>query len=188
MVSALKSQKQLVTVSEWQTLGESNAFPPESHIELIEGEVFEMSPIGFKHSGHLNRLNALLSFKIQNRAVISVQNPVQLGDLSEPEPDLTLLKFTADFYSSRHPQPKDVLLLVEVSDSTLIFDRYQKMRLYAAHQIPEYWILNLQDDCLEVYRQPHATGYAEKRELHAGDNINLLAFDDICVQVKELFQ
>lgn len=186
MVSVLE-QRHLISISEWQELGETNYFSSSSHIELIDGEIFEMAPIGFKHSGHLKRLNALLSFLVHGRAVVGVQDPVQLGDFSEPEPDLSLLKLSADFYSSRHPQADDVLLIVEVSDSTLPFDRFQKMRLYALHKIPEYWILNLQDECLEVYRQPNASEYLEKLTLRAGDQINLLAFEDICVQVQELF-
>lgn len=178
------ANKHFITIDEWQKFGEFGLF---QHFELIEGEIIEMAPIGFKHSGHLNRLNALFNFLTYNRAIVSVQNPVQLGRFSEPEPDLMLLKPNADFYSSRHPQADDVLLLVEVSDSTLLFDQTEKMQFYAKHKIPEYWILNLQASCLEVYRQPCLRGYKEKHELDIGETISLLAFEDLCVNVKDLF-
>jgi Uma2 family endonuclease len=131
-------KKHLTNLAEWKKLGEANIFPPESRLELINGEIIEIAPIGSNHAGHLNRLNHVLAPLTSIQAIISVQNPLQLSDLSEPEPDLMLLKPNADFYSSRHPKATDVLLLIEVSESSLAYDQNQKLRLYALHNIPEY--------------------------------------------------
>lgn len=179
-------RKHLTNVHEWHKMGEANIYPPDSHLELIEGEIIEMSPIGFKHAGHLNRLIKLLVKIVPNEIVTSVQNPLQLGDLSEPQPDFMLLKPNADSYSSRLPISEDVLLLIEIADSSLAYDQDQKLRLYAMHHIPEYWLLNLIDNCLEVYRKPKGEVFAEKTTLYQGDNITLSQLPDITIQVSEI--
>ena len=185
-MSAVFPQKHLTNLDEWRRLGEASIFPPESRLELIEGEILHMSPIGFNHAGHTRRLTNLFSKLTFDKAIVSVQNPVQLGDLSEPEPDLALLRLEADFYTSRHPKAEDVLLLIEVSDSTLNFDRNRKMRLYAAYNIPEYWIVNLLDNSLEVYRQPQDGDYLQTMQLKAGDTLNLLKLPELQIQVSEI--
>ncbi|ANE55898.1 Uma2 family endonuclease [Methylomonas sp. DH-1] len=183
---AVFPQKHLTDIAEWRRMGEAGIFPPEARMELIEGEILHMAPIGFNHAGHVNRLNYILTFLTHGSACVSVQNPIQLGDLSEPEPDFLLLKPDPDFYSTRHPNAADVLLLVEVSDSTLRFDREQKRRLYAAHQIPEYWIVNLIDNCLEIYRQPENGDYREQSTLAKTDYANLVSLPDIQVRVADI--
>lgn len=185
-MATVNPTKHLTNLDEWRRLGEANIFPPESRIELINGEILDMAPIGFNHAGHLKRLNNLLTLLVAGKAIVSVQDPLQLGDLSEPEPDFILLKPNADFYSSRHPVADDVLLLIEVADSSLNFDQNQKLRLYALHNIPEYWLLNLNDVCLEVYRKPHGEVYAEKTTLYVGDSIRLSQLPDITVQVADI--
>ncbi|MCK4841111.1 MAG: Uma2 family endonuclease [Methylococcales bacterium] len=179
-------KKHLTNLAEWKKLGEANIFPPGSRLELINGEIIEMAPIGSNHSGHINRLNQLLARFIANQAIVSVHNPVQLGDLSEPEPDLMLLKPNADFYSSQHPDASHVLLLIEVADSSLKFDQNQKLRLYALHNIPEYWLLNVNDACLEVYSQPHNGLYAEKTTLRSGDEITLSQLSNINIKIADI--
>ncbi len=180
-------QKHLTDIDEWRRLGEAGIFPPDNRLELINGEILEMSPIGCNHAGHLNRiLNRLLNIVPGDMAIASVQNPLQLGDLSEPEPDFMLLKPNTDFYSARHPDADDVLLLIEVSDSSLEFDRNQKMHLYALHRIPEYWLLNLNEACVEIYRKPAGDLYAEKRTLTAGDSIILSELPEIRVDIGDL--
>ena len=178
--------KHLTNIDEWRRLGEANIFPPGSRVELIDGEILDMAPIGFNHSGHLNRLNKLLTKLAPDDVIASVQNPLQLGDLSEPEPDFMLLKPNDDFYSSRHPNASDVLLLVEVADSSLTFDQNQKLRLYALHGIPEYWLLNLNDLSLEVYRKPNGEVYAEKTTLHASDTITLSQLPEISIRIADI--
>jgi Uma2 family endonuclease len=179
-------RKHLTDIHEWQKIGEANIFPPESRLELINGEILEMAPIGSNHAGHLKRINSVLTILVSGKAIVSVQDPLQLGDLSEPEPDFMLLKPNADFYSSRHPVADDVLLLIEVADSSLNFDQNQKLRLYALHHVPEYWLLNLNDNCLEVYRKPHGEVYAEKTTLYSGDSVTLTQLPKITVQVAEI--
>ena len=185
-MATVNPTKHLTNLNEWRRLGEAAIFPPESRLELINGEILEMAPIGFNHSGHLNRLNKLLTRLIPDDVIPSVQNPLQLGDLSEPEPDFMLLKPNDDFYSSRHPNADDVLLLVEVADSSLSFDQNQKLRLYALHGIPEYWLLNLNDACLEVYRKPNSEVYAEKTTLRAGDTITLSQLNEISLHIADI--
>jgi Uma2 family endonuclease len=183
---AVFPQKHLTNLDEWHRLGDAGIFPPESRMELIEGEILHMAPIGFNHAGHINRLISFFAPLLAGKAAISAQNPLQLGDLSEPEPDFMLLRPEANFYSTRHPKADDVLLLIEVSDSTLRFDRSQKARLYATYGIPEYWIINLIDNCLEVYRQPQDGDYQDKSILSKTDSLNLLVLPDIRVAVGDI--
>ncbi len=185
-MSAVFPQKHLTDVAEWHRMGEAGIFPPESRMELIEGEILTMAPIGFNHAGHVNRLISFLTISAHGLAIPSAQSPVQLGDLSEPEPDFLLLRPDPNFYTTRHPKAEDVLLLAEVSDSTLRFDREQKRRLYASHCIPEYWIVNLIDNCLEVYRQPQNDDYLDKTVFTQSDTLNLTALPEICVAVADI--
>jgi len=178
--------KHLTNLDEWRRLGEANIFPPESRLELINGEILDMAPIGSNHAGHLKRINNLLSILVAGKAIVSVQDPLQLGDLSEPEPDFMLLKPNADFYSSRHPNADDVLLLIEVADTSLKFDQNQKLRLYALHGIPEYWLLNLNDSCLEVYRRPRGDVYGEKTTLGGNDTLTLSQLPEITLRIADI--
>lgn len=179
-------KKHLTNLAEWKKLGEANIFPPGSRLELINGEIIEMAPIGSHHASHLKRLINLFSTKIQDSAIVAAQDPLQLGDLSEPEPDFMLLRPSSDFYYQNHPTSNDVFLLIEIADSSLRFDQTQKLRLYALHNIAEYWLLNIKDVSLEVYRQPHDGAYAEKTTLHAGDKITLSQLKDISINIADI--
>jgi len=161
-------------------------FRLKAHLELIEGEILTMAPIGFNHAGHLSRLARTFFRTFDDDISIRVQNPIQLGDLSEPEPDLALVKADANDYTTRHPNASDVLLLVEVSDTTLDFDQTTKLRLYATHLVPEYWIVNLIDNCLEVYRQPNDGDYRQQTVLSKTDHLNLVSLPDIQIQVADI--
>jgi Uma2 family endonuclease len=183
---AVFPQKHLTDIAEWHRMGEAGIFPPEARLELIDGEILTMAPIGFNHAGHLRRINTMFTFLVADNALVSIQSPVQLGDLSEPEPDFALLRPEPNFYSTRHPNAADVLLLVEVSDTTLRFDRSQKLRLYATHNIPEYWIVNLIDKCLEVYRQPQDGDYLHKAVLGKTDSLNLVTLPDVRIEVSAI--
>lgn len=185
-MATVNPTKHLTNLDEWHRLGEANIFPPESRLELINGEILEMAPIGFNHAGHLRRINKLFSKLIPDNIITSVQDPLQLGDLSEPEPDFMLLKPNDNFYSSRHPNASDVLLLIEVADSSLMFDQNQKLRLYALHNVPEYWLLNLNDSCVEVYRQPHGDCYGEKTTLRVGDTVTLSQLNQITINIADI--
>lgn len=179
-------KKHLTHLDEWQKMVSAGVFPPECRLELIQGEIIDMAPIGPNHAGHIMRLTNYLAPLIHTRAIINVQNPLQLGDLSEPQPDFLLLKPTPEFYCSRHPTAQDVLLLIEVADSSLAFDQNQKLRLYAMHSIPEYWLLNLNEACLEVYRKPRGEVYAEKITLISSDSITLSQLSDITLQLSKI--
>ncbi len=179
-------RKHLTDIHEWQRLGEANIFPPDSRIELIEGEILEMAPIGPPHSSHLKRIIKLFSKLVQDAAIISVQDPLQLGDLSEPEPDFMLLRPVADFYYANHPTANDVILLIEVAESSLAYDQNKKLRLYALHGVAEYWLLNVNDKCLEVYREPYGEAYAQKCTLRTGDAVTLTLLPDITIQVSSI--
>lgn len=185
-MATVNPTKHLTNLDEWRRLGEANIFPPESRVELINGEILDMAPIGFYHAGHLKRINKLFTRLVPDNIIISVQDPLQLGDFSEPEPDFILLNPNDDFYSSRHPNADDVLLLIEVADTSLKFDQNQKLHLYALHNIPEYWLLNLNDSCLEVYRKPNGDVYAEKTTLRAGDTSTLSQLPEITVRISDI--
>jgi len=183
---AVFPQKHLTDIAEWHRMGEAGIFPPDARLELIDGEILHRAPIGFNHAGHVARLIHALTPILHGQAIVNAQNPVQLGDLSEPEPDFLLLRPDPDFYTTRHPKAADVLLLVEVSDTTLRFDREQKRRLYAKHAIAEYWIVNLIDHCLEVYRQPQHDDYLEQRTLSNSDSLSLVSLPDLVVRVADI--
>lgn len=179
-------RKHLTDIHEWRKLGEANIFPPDSRIELIEGEIIEMAPIGSHHSSHLKRINKLFSSLVKDDAIVSVQDPLQLNDFSEPEPDFMLLRPVPDFYYQKQATAQDVLLLIEVAESSLVYDQTQKLRLYAMHNIPEYWLLNLNENSLEVYRKPHGEVYAEKTTLYAADNVTLSQLPGININVGDI--
>ncbi|SJM93005.1 conserved hypothetical protein [Crenothrix polyspora] len=185
-MATINPTKHLTNLDEWRRLGEANIFPPGSRVELINGEIIDMAPIGSNHAGHVIRLINLFAPHIANKALINAQNPLQLGDLSEPEPDFMLMKPNATSYTTRHPKTDDVLLLIEVADSSLKFDQTHKLRLYALHNIPEYWLINLNDNCLEVYKKPRGEVYVEKTILYAGDIITLSQLPDISIQVADI--
>jgi Uma2 family endonuclease len=175
--------RRLFTASEYHTMLEAGILKEDDRVELIEGEILQMPPIGSYHMGGVNRLNALFTSLLGRRAVVSVQNPFRLSDLSEPQPDLLILRFRDDFYSEQLPAPADVLLLIEVADSSLEFDRRIKAGLYARHGIPEVWLQDLKNGALLVYRDPSPQGYRDVKILHRGDRLSLLAFPDIVIEV-----
>jgi Uma2 family endonuclease len=156
-------------------------------VELIRGEIIEKMSIGEFHAACVKRLNRIFSARLAQRGCVGVQDPIRLAD-SEPEPDISLLEPRDDDYANSHPEPDDDILVVEVADASLDFDRRVKGPLYAENGIAEYWILNLIDRTLEVHRQPQASGgYAEKRVLQVGDATDLAKIPGVTVLVAELF-
>src|SRR5262249_51273112 len=144
--------KKLFTVDEYYRMGEAGIFHPEARLELIEGEIIEMSPVGDPHIGCVNRATALFSTRLAGRAVGSVPNPVRLSKYPEPQPDIVLARPRGDYYGESRILPKDTFLVIEISDSTVRYDRNRKMPLYAKAGVPELWIENLQADVILVYR------------------------------------
>jgi Uma2 family endonuclease len=150
-----------VTVQEYYRMAEVGLLAPDARVELIEGEVVDMATIGSRHGSVVKRLNALTMKAVGQRASVAVQDPVRLSSHSEPQPDLLLLRPRADFYASEHPGPQDVLLVVEVSDTTACYDRQIKAPLYARHGVPELWIIDLDNARLRVMRGPRDGDYTE---------------------------
>jgi Uma2 family endonuclease len=148
-----------LTVAEYHRMGEVGILREDDRVELIEGELIAMAPIGSDHSGTVNALNRMLVQAIGDRGVVAVQNPVQLDDHSEPRPDFAVLKPREDFYRLATPRPHEVLLIIEVANSSLAYDRGVKKSLYARHGIPEFWIVNLAAGEVEVCREPERGHY-----------------------------
>jgi len=181
-MSAL-TQRRLFTVGDYYRMAETCILSANDRVELISGEIVEMSPIGSRHAACVKRLVHWLSAALGEQAVLSVQNPVRLDDFSEPEPDVSVLRPRADFYAAAHPGPEDVLWLIEVSDSSLVFDRRVKLPLYAAHGIPEVWVVSLVEDLVEVFRNPSAKKYAQSRKLRRGARLTPAAFPTVELDV-----
>jgi Uma2 family endonuclease len=146
-------------VDEYHRMGEAGILRDDDRVELIEGELVQMTPIGSPHAGTANRLTRLFVAAVGPRAVVTVQNPVRLDRHNEPQPDLMLLRFRDDDYYGKTPTPDDVLLLVEVADSSLRADRSVKLPLYAKSGVPEVWVVNLVDKVVEICRDPGPDGY-----------------------------
>lgn len=177
-----------VSVDDYYRMAATGELSPEARVELLDGSIIDMAPIGSFHGGMTNYLTNLFAKACHDRWVLSVQNPVRLDAYSEPQPDLMLLHPAADFYQGRHPGPSEVFLLVEVADSSLTKDRELKLPAYARAGIPEVWIVNLADLALEIYREPHFTGYGVKTILHPGEQARPLAFPEVIVEVRAMFR
>lgn len=174
------------SVTDWQRMGEMNLFAPESRVELIEGQIFDMPPIGTEHSGCIDWLNQNWFMQLQGKALIRVQNPLRLGDFSEPQPDIMLLKPRADFYRKAHPQAEDVLLLIEVADSSVDYDKTIKIPLYARYGICETWIINIPEQLIHIYQQPENNSYKIKIDKQQNENLTAQAFPEIQFTVKQI--
>ena len=159
------------TVSEYYRMSEAGIFTEDDQVELIEGEIIEMSPIGSRHAACVKRLLALLSGLKGEEVIISVQDPVWLDDHTEPQPDLALLKARDDFYASRHPIPSDVLLVVEIAETSLSYDREIKIPLYAKAGLAETWLIDLQCESVTLYTRPVEGIYRESYLFTRGESI-----------------
>jgi Uma2 family endonuclease len=160
--------RHLWTVEEYHRMGELGLLDADARVELIEGEIVEMAPIGDAHAATSNRLNRLLVLAAGERGIVAVGNPVRLSLRSEPQPDFSILRPRAD-YQTRGPRPEDVMLAVEVSDTTLRPDRRMKLALYATAGIPEFWIVNLEGREVEIHRSPIGDAYASIERKRPGD-------------------
>lgn len=166
---SVQLKKRLFTAAEYEAMERAGILTEDDRVELIEGEIIQKMPIGSRHAACVLRLTRAFSQGVQDRALVSVQNPVRLGEYSEPEPDLVLVRPRADFYAGAHPGPADVLLLVEVADTALPFDREVKLPLYGRFAIPEVWIVDLEGGRVEVFRDPSPAGYRTEHVYHRGD-------------------
>ena len=174
------------TVAEYHRMAEVGLLNEDSRVELIDGEIIEMAPIGSSHGGNVNRFIRLFSKVVGDKAIIAAQNPVVLSGYAEPQPDLAILRWREDDYEQSNPHPEDVLLLIEVSDSTLKYDRDVKVPLYANHGIPEVWLLDLQRKQLEIYHDP-AHGQYRQRDCRRAGQIAPILCPDAVIDLAELF-
>src|SRR5579884_648740 len=178
--------KRKLTADEYQRMGEAGIFHEDERVELIDGELYEMTPVGDGHIGGVNSLNFFLSQRLGGRAIVSVQNPIRLSDYSEPQPDIAVLRLRADFYRTGKARPEDVLLLIEVAESSLAYDRLTKLPRYAAAGIGEVWIVNLAEQRVEVYRDPRPDTYATRILYARGDTLTPAALPELSIRVDEI--
>ena len=162
------------TVDEYHRMAEAGILGEGDRVELLDGEIVLMSPMGTRHASTVARLIERLRDLAGSRATVWAQLPIRLNRYSEPEPDLALLRRREDFYADRHPGPQDVLLVVEVADSSRRADREQKIPLYARAGIPEVWLVDLPRDVIEVYRDPAAGAYGTVQTVARGETLALL--------------
>jgi Uma2 family endonuclease len=170
------------TLDEYHRMGAIGILGEDDRVELIEGEIVEMTPIGSRHAATVARITHLFSTRLADRAVVWVQNPLLLAALgSEPQPDVTVLAPRADFYAAALPEPPDVRLLVEVADTSLAYDRRTKVPLYARAGIGEVWLVDIDTGRVETHRSPGGGGYADARAPRRDERFAPLAFPDLAV-------
>lgn len=174
------------TVQQYHQMSESGILSERDRVELIQGEIIQMSPIGRRHAACVDRLTERLILLLSTRAIIRSQNPIRLSNNSEPQPDIALLRRREDFYSESHPQPADIFLIVEVSDTTADFDREIKIPAYAEGNITEVWLIDLNAQQIEVYRKPTPQGYQNVQLLNREQTLTILAFPDIELSVEQI--
>lgn len=176
-----------LTVEQYHRMGELGILRPDDRLELIDGELVRMAPIGSMHGGLVSRLNRLLVERVGRAGIVSPQNPVVLSEVTEPQPDLSVLRWRADDYTADTPQAGDTLLVIEVSDSSLRFDRDVKLGFYAQAAVPEVWIVDVRARRLLAFRAPAGRGYSEALTLGAGESVRCQALPALQVGLDELF-
>lgn len=184
--AAAQPERRRFTIDEYYRMGETGILREDERVELLEGDIICMSPIGGPHMACVNDMNRAFSRALGDRAIVSVQNPVRLSPYAEPVPDLTLLRPRPDGYRTGVPGPGDVLLLVEIADTTLRLDRDRKLPLYAAAGIPEVWIADPRGKRFLVHREPQAGIYQQAFMVERGGALSPAAFPDIAIDVAEI--
>lgn len=184
---AAETLKKRFSAGDFHRMVEAGIFGEEERVELIDGDVIQMSPIGHRHRVRVTRANTLLVRAFGERAVVSCQGSIELSEWSEPQPDFVVFKPRPDFYARKRWRPDDVLLVMEVADTSLHYDRNVKTPLYAHACIPEVWIEDAKRDILHVYRNPAGGDYADSFELQRSDVIAPITFPDIAFSVDHLF-
>ncbi len=183
----LEPQMHLWTIADYHQMIESGILGEGDRVELLEGKIVCMSPQRPFHASSVQRSSRLLFRLLGDLAEIRVQLPVTLGNKSEPEPDIAIVKLDVNEYSLKHPKSEDIYLLIEVADSTITKDRKQKSSIYAKNQVLEYWILDLQRRQVYIFRQPEGQSYGEQFVLSSSDTVSLQAFPDIAIALDAMF-
>jgi Uma2 family endonuclease len=177
-------KKHCLTIDDFHRMGEVGIFGEGDHVELIEGEIIDMAPIGSRHAECVTRLAQMLIR--QGMATVRVQNPILLPYRSEPEPDIAAVLKRS--YADAHPGPKDVLLLIEVADSSLAYDRDTKIPLYASFGIPEVWLVDLEAECIDVYVQPTVAGYQQILAYGKDKTLTPTKLSGVSIPISEIFK
>jgi Uma2 family endonuclease len=178
--------KHWISVDEYERMGRAGVFGESTRLELLEGEIYEMSPIGSPHAACVKYLNMLFNRLFSGKMLVGVQDPIRVDDFSEPQPDIALLRWRDDFYKSSHPTPADVLLVIEVADSTVESDRSYKLPLYAKAGIPEVWIVNLPDETIELYAEPASGVYQASKTFKRGEEVQAQGVSELRVGVADI--
>ena len=185
-MAAVRLLKGALTVDDYHRMAEAGILGEDDRVELLNGQIVQMTPIGPDHAGDVGALTALLSQVVGSRAIVWVQNPVVLDSDSEPQPDVVLLRPRPDFYRRSHPRPADIFLLIEVSDSSVDYDRDIKIPLYARAGIPEVWLVDINAERIEIYRDPVGDGYRTTWLAARGDTVSPLLPEGIAISVDEI--
>ncbi len=183
---AIQLEKRYFTVSEYQRMGETGILGEDDRVELLEGEIVNMTPIGLQHIACVNRLNMLFTSLLGKNVIVSVQNPIVISDISAPQPDVTVLRPREDFYATSYITPADVLLLVEVADSSIGYDRAYKIPLYAKAGVEEVWLVDVQARTVTIYNQPSPGGYKVTTQAQGNQAIVSQSIPTISVNVSDI--
>jgi Uma2 family endonuclease len=178
--------RRLFTVHEFYRMADAGIFQEDDRVELLAGEIVEMTPIGSRHAACVGQLNRLLHKLLTDDVFVRVQDPIRLDDYSEPQPDIVIVRTRSDFYRTAHPTAADVLLVIEVADASADTDRSVKVPLYASARIPETWIVDLNGRVIDVYRRPDVNGYKEHLRLASGADLTAAQIADLTVSVSEV--
>jgi len=181
-----------ITVEEYYRMAEVGLLAPDARVELIEGEIIDMAPPGVAHATVIRRIDRILHRAAGDRAIVSVQLPLRLDRFSEPEPDFTLLRWREGEYATAHPTPLDTLLAIEVSQSSLRYDRNRKLPLYARHRIPEVWIIDVAKPLLYTFDSPHTPEQSGARAQYLRQSSTpqpgLMSLPDLSIDLTGLFR
>ena len=173
-------------VHQYHEMAKAGILTKDDRVELIRGEIIAMSAIGNEHMATVDSSNMFWAQAVGGRAIVRIQGSVRLDESNEPQPDVTLLRRRDDFYRSRSAGPADILLIVEVSDSSLAYDRRVKLKLYAEFEIPEVWIANIPSRTIEAYTDPSNGEYTTRRTFHPGQTVSPAAFSDVALPVADV--
>ena len=178
--------KRLFDVDEYHRMAQAGILSEDDRVELIDGEIVAMTPIGPRHNASVNRANRALVTVVGDQAIVQVQGSVRLGRFREPQPDLVLLRPQPDFYASRLPGPSDILLIIEIAESSLDYDREVKARIYAQSGVQEYWLVDLDDRSVSCHTEQRGGEYQKLRQYRSGQSIAPEALPSCAIAVDVL--
>jgi Uma2 family endonuclease len=187
MSASFTRQRMRFSVERFEEMAQKGLFGPEERLELIEGDIIPMAPIGLAHAAATDQLARTMIRAIGDEAIVSLGRSIRLGNFSELQPDIILLAFRKDMYRHKHADVADVILFIEVSDSSLAFDRGHKLSLYARHGIREYWVIDVKESRVFVHREPQGEAYRSQTVHSRRDSLNPLALPQLTLSLDELF-